>query len=68
MIWLDRRADKQAAWLRETLGEEELIRLSGNPVDPAYITPKILWLRENEPEIYARTGNFYKAMLLSFIN
>lgn len=61
MIWLDRRAEKQAAWLRETLGEEELVRLSGNPVDPAYITPKILWLRENEPEIYARTGKFLQS-------
>lgn len=61
MIWLDRRAEKQAAWLRETLGEEELVRLSGNPVDPAYITPKILWLRENEPEVYARTGKFLQS-------
>lgn len=61
MIWLDRRAEKQAAWLRETLGEEELIRLSGNPVDPAYITPKILWLRENEPEVYAQTARFLQS-------
>src|SRR5690554_3692330 len=61
MIWLDRRAEEQATWLRETLGEEELIRLSGNPVDPAYITPKILWLRENEPEVYAQTARFLQS-------
>ncbi|HHT47865.1 MAG TPA: FGGY-family carbohydrate kinase [Firmicutes bacterium] len=61
MIWLDRRAEKQAAWLRQTLGEQELIQLSGNPVDPAYITPKILWLRENEPEVYARTAKFLQS-------
>ena len=61
MIWLDRRSEKQAAWLRETLGESELVRSSGNPVDPAYITPKILWLRENEPEVYAQTGKFLQS-------
>lgn len=61
MIWLDRRAEKQAAWLRETLGGQELVRLSGNPVDPAYLTPKILWLRENEPEVYARTWKFLQS-------
>jgi len=61
MIWLDRRSEKQAAWLRETLGEHELIQLSGNPVDPAYITPKILWLRENEPEVSAQTGKFLQS-------
>src|SRR5690606_26417672 len=33
LIWLDRRAEKQAAWLRENLGERELVSLSGNPVD-----------------------------------
>ena len=61
MLWLDRRAEKQAEWLKEKVGEEKLIALSGNPVDPAYITPKILWLKENEPEVYANTYKFLQS-------
>jgi xylulokinase len=61
MIWLDRRAEKQAAWMRSTIGEELLVNLNGNPVDPAYIAPKMLWLRENEPEIYKQTAKFLQS-------
>lgn len=58
MIWLDRRATKEAQWMKEVAGEEALIDLSGNPVDAAYITPKMLWLKNNEPDIYNRTYKF----------
>jgi xylulokinase len=61
MIWLDRRSEKQASWLKEQLGEAMLINLSGNPIDPAYIVPKILWMRENEPDIYRRTKKFLQS-------
>ncbi len=58
MIWLDRRASKEAQWMKDTVGEELIIELSGNPVDAAYITPKILWLKNNEPQVYNRTYKF----------
>ena len=61
MLWLDRRAQKQADWMKERSGEERLIKVNGNPVDPAYITPKILWIKENEPEIYKKTYKFLQS-------
>ncbi|NLJ41757.1 MAG: FGGY-family carbohydrate kinase [Clostridiales bacterium] len=61
MLWLDRRAQKQADWMKDRVGEDKLIEVSGNPVEPTYITPKILWLRENEPEIYKRTEKFLQS-------
>lgn len=61
MLWLDRRAQKQADWMKERSGEERLIGISGNPVDPAYITPKILWIKENEPEVYKKTYKFLQS-------
>lgn len=61
MIWLDRRAKKQADWMKEEFGESYLIEHSGNPVDASYITPKILWLKENEPEIYNNTYKFLQS-------
>ncbi len=61
MIWMDRRASIEANWMKDTVGEEELIKLSGNPVDPAYIVPKILWIKENHPEVYKKTWKFLQA-------
>lgn len=61
MIWLDRRSDPQVTKLKARVEEDILIQLSGNPVDPAYITPKILWLQENEPEIYRQTYKFLQS-------
>ena len=61
LLWLDRRAEVQAGWLRERFGAAQLGGISGNPVDPAYITPKILWLKEREPEIYRQTRQFLQS-------
>lgn len=61
MIWLDRRATKQAETIKQMVDENEIIELSGNPVDAAYITPKILWVKENEPEIYAKINQFLQS-------
>ncbi|SHF64215.1 xylulokinase [Caldanaerobius fijiensis DSM 17918] len=61
MIWFDRRAQSQAQQIAERVGLERVISLSGNPVDPAYITPKMLWIKENEPEIYKRTYKFLQS-------
>ncbi len=61
MIWLDRRATVEAQWMKDTIGEEALIGLSGNPVDAAYITPKMLWLKNNHPEVFAKTDKFLQS-------
>ncbi len=61
MIWLDRRGIKEAQWMKDTVGEKELIELSGNPVDACYITPKMLWLKNNKPEVYNKTYKFLQS-------
>lgn len=61
MLWLDRRAQKQADWMKEKVGENRLIALNGNPVDAAYITPKMLWIKEHEPEVYKQTAKFMQS-------
>lgn len=61
MLWLDRRAQPQAEWMKERVGEDRLVETSGNPVDAAYITPKILWLKNNEPETYRKADKFLQS-------
>lgn len=61
MLWLDRRADEQARMMRDAVGAKRLTACSGNPVDAAYIAPKMLWLQENEPEVYKKTYKFLQS-------
>ncbi len=61
MMWMDRRAESQARWMRETIGEERLLRLNGNPVDSAYIVPKMLWLKDHEADVYHQAYKFLQS-------
>jgi xylulokinase len=42
-------------WRKQGL-EETLFAVCGNPLQPGYVTPKLLWFKEHHPEIYARTS------------
>ena len=54
ILWNDGRTEKQTAWLNETIGRARLSALTGNIAFAGFTLPKLLWLRENEPENYAR--------------
>jgi xylulokinase len=58
MIWLDRRAEEETAWLKALPEAEKLVNLAANPIDPAYITPKLLWLKKHQPEIFDAAYKF----------
>ncbi|MFV0429472.1 MAG: xylulokinase, partial [Arachnia sp.] len=54
IIWLDRRAVAEAEQLRRCVGAEATFERTGLNIDATHTGPKIMWLRSNEPEIYAR--------------
>jgi xylulokinase len=54
MLWNDGRTAAQCDEITERVGAERLIRLAGNPALTGFQAPKVLWLREHEPEAYAR--------------
>lgn len=58
MIWLDRRAEEESRWLQALPEAPDLVQLCANPLDPAYITPKLIWLRRHRPEIFAAAHQF----------
>lgn len=58
MIWLDRRAEAEAATLRALPEAESLVNLVANPLDAAYITPKLLWLKTQIPSTFEATHQF----------
>lgn len=53
-IWMDTRAQSICDRLNEEIGEEEIFRVAGNSLQPSYTTAKILWYKENLPEVYSR--------------
>ena len=58
LIWMDRRADAQERWVLEHIGSERLARITHNGADPYYGFTKILWIRDNEPENWAKIRLF----------
>ncbi|BDG01419.1 FGGY-family carbohydrate kinase [Anaeromyxobacter oryzae] len=55
LIWLDRRAQAEADWVRTALPLDELYAVTGNGVDSYYGFTKILWIKNHEPELWHRT-------------
>jgi xylulokinase len=61
MIWLDRRAAAETEWLNALPEAAQLVNLVANPLDAAYITPKLLWLQRHQPHIFASAHKFLAA-------
>ena len=54
IIWCDQRTAKECAEITEKVGRERLIEITANPALTGFTASKILWVRNNEPENYAR--------------
>ena len=54
MLWNDQRTGPQCDEIRRRLGKARLITLTGNDALTGFTAPKILWVREHEPEVFAR--------------
>jgi xylulokinase len=57
ILWNDGRTGAECEEIEATLGLERLIELTGNRALPGFTAPKLLWLRHNEPESYARIAH-----------
>ena len=55
ILWNDQRTGAQCNQIRERIGRQRLIQLTGNDALTGFTAPKILWVGENEPEIFAQT-------------
>ena len=54
LLWNDQRTAAQASEITRLVGERELVEATGNPAMTGFQAPKVLWLREHEPELHAR--------------
>ena len=58
LIWMDRRAEEQAEWVKSHVDLQRLGAITGNGVDSYYGFTKIMWLRDRQPDVWARTALF----------
>lgn len=54
IIWMDRRAARQASRLADAVGSERLTAITGLGADASHSGPKAMWLRDHEAAIYAQ--------------
>lgn len=57
MLWCDQRTEKQCSEITDRIGAEKLIELVSNPAITGFTLPKLLWVREHEPDIWARVAS-----------
>ena len=54
ILWNDGRTAKEVEYLNETVGREKLASLTANIAFAGFTAPKLLWMREHEPENFAK--------------
>ena len=54
ILWNDGRTRKQVEYLNGVIGREKLSRYTANIAFAGFTAPKLLWMRENEPELFGR--------------
>ncbi len=54
IIWCDQRTAKECKEITEKVGAERLVEITANPALTGFTASKILWVRNNEPENYAK--------------
>ncbi len=54
ILWNDTRTGKETDYLNNVIGKDKLQKLTGNIAFAGFTAPKILWVKENEPEIFQK--------------
>ncbi|MCX7705650.1 MAG: xylulokinase [bacterium] len=54
ILWCDQRTAEECQQINKKVGEEKIFDITCNPVLTGFQAPKILWLKNNHPEIYKR--------------
>src|SRR5438067_2417271 len=54
LLWCDQRTAEQCRWINDRFGAERVAAVTSNPVLTGFTAPKIIWFRQNEPQVYER--------------
>lgn len=54
ILWCDQRTEEQVQHMDRLAGKQVIINITGNPAMTGFTASKLLWVKENEPHLYAR--------------
>ena len=54
LIWCDQRSQPQVDFINQTVGPEKILASIANPVLTGFTLPKLLWVRDHEPQHFDR--------------
>jgi xylulokinase len=54
ILWNDQRTGVECDQIHQLLGRQRLIQITGNDALTGFTAPKILWMKNHEPELFAR--------------
>jgi xylulokinase len=57
ILWNDQRTAAECDAIREAVGAQRLIEVTGNDALTGFTAPKLLWVREHEPEVWSRIAH-----------
>ena len=57
ILWNDQRTAAECDAIREAVGPQRLIEITGNDALTGFTAPKLLWVREHEPEVWSRIAH-----------
>ena len=57
ILWNDQRTQDQCDEIHQRVGKSKFIQVTGNVALTGFTAPKILWVKENEPEVFARAAH-----------
>lgn len=57
ILWCDQRTQKQCDYLNKTFGKDRLSSYTGNIALTGFTLPKLLWVKENRPDIYSKIAH-----------
>ena len=58
LLYIDSRGQEEASYLKERLGYQRILEITGVPIHHMYTVNKIMWLKKHQPEVYRKTWKF----------
>lgn len=57
ILWNDQRTGAECDHIREVVGPERLVAITGNDALTGFTAPKLVWVRDHEPDVWARVAH-----------
>ena len=57
ILWNDQRTEAECDEIRETIGRDRLIAVTGNDALAGFTAPKLMWVRRHEPDVWSQIAH-----------